>query len=145
LEHNIFREISLRSDLEYTIKDLECENEKQSHKIKQLEKELIKTGTVEEKIITEIVTRENMKNEYDTLIKSLKQKQEILVKEKEESKVFYEKKIETLNESIQEKESKDKQSQQEIKMFEGKFNQRKSGKLGKTFRLKSIRIERNCN
>ena len=112
---------------------MENENEKLQNKIRQLEKELVKTGTVEEKMITEIVTRENMKNEYDSLVKTMKQKQEILIKEKEDNNQYYEKKIEVLNQTVENLNEKNRKSQEEIKDYKGILNRRQnrgSGEIG---------------
>jgi exonuclease SbcC len=128
------------------IKDMECENEKLQSRIKQLEKELDQTETVEEKMITEIVSKENMKNQYDSEIKSLKQKQEILEKEKEDSKVFYEKKIEALREDIKEIEAKDLQVREErnelkgMKLIEEKVEELEKILDSKTLELKELAI-----
>lgn len=101
------------------MKDLECENEKLEHQIKQLQKELVKTGTVEEQVITEIVTRENMKNEYDTILGTMRQKQALLLREKEDNKSFFEKKIEDLNRASQELQEREARAQQEIREWKG--------------------------
>lgn len=105
--------------MELLIKDLECEREKLENKVKQLQKELVKTGSVEEQVITEIVTRENMKNEYDSLVKSMRQKQDILAREKEDNRLFYEKKIEGLNAAAAELQEQKARVEQEKRDWKG--------------------------
>ena len=124
-EHSIFKEISLRNDLEFSIKDLECENEKLQSKVKSLKKELVKTGTVEEQVITEIVTRENMKNEYDSILGSMREKHELLLKEKEESAQYYEKKVESLGEKNREMEEDVKKKDNQLRSWKGRNKERK--------------------
>ena len=109
----------MRNDLEFAIKDIECEKEKLETKIKNLQKELIKTGTVEEQVITEIVNRENMRYEYDTIVNSMKDKQEILVKEKEDNLIYYEKKIGDLTQSCKDLEEIKLKYKKEIKDWKG--------------------------
>lgn len=104
---------------------MECENEKLNGQIKQLQKELVKTGTVEEQVITEIVTRENMKNEYDTLLSTMRQKQDILLREKEDNKAFFEKKVEDLGKTIQEMREKEDRNQREMREWKSGNDQTK--------------------
>lgn len=102
------------------MKDLECENEKLQSKVKNLQKKLVKTGTVEEQVITEIVTRENMKNEYNAIINSMKEKEQLMIKEKEENQLYYEKKIDSLHEHSKKLEDTIKKKDDEIKTWKGR-------------------------
>lgn len=96
-EQNLYNELSLRNELEFTIKELEMEKQKQTQEISNLQRDLLKTDETEEKVIIEILEKQKMKEEFDASLANIQNKNDTLLKEKQELKNFFEKKIENLN------------------------------------------------
>jgi chromosome segregation ATPase len=82
--------------MEFTIKELEIEKHKQSQEIANLEKDLLKTDETQEKVITEILEKQRMKEDYDAILLNLQSKNETLVQEKQDQNAFFERKTENL-------------------------------------------------